>query len=69
MPDMKKLKGQLTEKEVSVETLANRIGVDPSTVYRWLASNGENIPLKAAITINKVLDLEPEMILNIFFKD
>ena len=67
MPNMNKLQGQLKEKGVTVGDLAVAIGVDKSTLYRWIADNGVNIPIDAANTIYRELDLTPEVALEIFF--
>lgn len=69
MPNMRKLKAQLIEKDVSVDTLANQIGVDKTTLYRWISNNGENITIKAANIIYQELQLTPETVFDIFFGD
>ncbi len=67
MPNMKKLKGLLTEKDMSVDSLAVKIGVDKSTLYRWMNNNGDNMTIDAANAIYGELDLTPEIALEIFF--
>ncbi len=51
-----KLKAKLVEKGINVETLADLIGVDRSTLYRKL-NNGEKITLGEAKKIKDALDM------------
>ncbi len=67
MPNMKKLKGLMTEKDMSVDSLAAKIGLDKSTLYRWLSNNGDNMTIDAANAIYRELDMTPELAHEIFF--
>ena len=60
-----KLKGKIIEKGMSVETLAEKVGCDRATAYRWLG-NMEKITCGAAIKIKAILDLTDEDAIDIF---
>ena len=51
-----KLKAKLVERGINVETLADLIGVERSTLYRKL-NNGEKITLGEAKRIKDALDM------------
>ena len=57
--DLNKLKGKIVEKGWNVETLAEHIGVERSSMYRKL-NNFEKITIGEAKKITDVLDLTKE---------
>lgn len=63
--DMRKLKGKIVEEDMTVEELADTIGISATTLYRKLRA-----PLKMtigdAIKIKDVLGLTDEEALDIF---
>jgi plasmid maintenance system antidote protein VapI len=61
-----KLKGKMVEKGCSPEALAEKIGVDRSTIYRKLGC-GEKFTIGEAQKIKNVLDLSNEEATAIFF--
>ena len=63
--DLNKLKGKIVEKGWNVETLAEHIGVDRSSMYRKL-NNFEKITIGEAKKITAVLDLSNEEASSIF---
>jgi plasmid maintenance system antidote protein VapI len=63
--DMLKLKGKIVESGMNVETLAERIGVDRSSMYRKL-NNFEKITIGEASKMKVVLGLTDEEAVNIF---
>jgi DNA-binding Xre family transcriptional regulator len=67
MVNINKLKGKIVEKELSVEKLAEKIGIDRSTLYRKMSNNGETFTIKEANLICKVLELNIQEASNIFF--
>lgn len=67
MVNINKLKGKIVENELSIEKLAKEIGMDKSTLYRKLNSEGEHILIKEANLIVKKLNLTPEEAVSIFF--
>ena len=67
MVNINKLKGKIVEKEMTVEKLAEKIGVDRSTLYRKLNSAGELFTIKEANLICKTLELKGEEAAAIFF--
>lgn len=66
MVNVNKLKGRIVECGITVAELADKIGVDPSTLYRKL-NNAESFTLKDADFIVKVLGLSKEDAVSIFF--
>ena len=63
--DLNKLKGKIIEKGLNVETLAERIGIDRSSMYRKL-NKFENITIGEAKKIKAVLELTNEEASSIF---
>lgn len=67
MVNVKKLKGRIVECDMNVGNLADKIGMDKSTLYRKLNSNGENFTIKEADLIAKALKLTYSEVNAIFF--
>lgn len=67
MVNIRKLKGKIVECGINVEELADKIGMDRSTLYRKLSANGENFTIKDADSISKALDLTYAEVNAIFF--
>ena len=65
--NVNKLKGKIVECGLSVQELADKIGVDKATLYRKLNANGETILIKEADAISKVLCLTASEVNAIFF--
>ena len=63
--NINKLKGKIVEEGMNVETLAERIGVDRSSMYRKL-NNFEKITIGEANKIKAVLNLSNEDATDIF---
>lgn len=64
--DMNKLRGHMAEKNLSPEDMAREIGVDPSTFYRKIKSDGVNFTVGQMHKIVDVLDLTREEAAAIF---
>lgn len=69
MVNINKLRGKIVENAINVEYIARIIGVDRSTMYRKINSNGENITIKEAAIMAKELKLTRDEINDIFFAD
>ena len=67
--NVNKLKGKIVENGLNVSQLAVSIGVDRTTLYRKLTSNGETLTISEAEKIAKVLNLSMEDVNAIFFAD
>ena len=67
MVNIDKLRGIMRERRISVEELADAIGIDRSTLYRRFADGGESFTIKEVNAIVEVLDLDEETALAIFF--
>lgn len=63
--NINKLKSKLVENGMNVETLAEKIGVDRSSLYRKL-SNFEKIKIGEASKMKAVLNLSDEEAADIF---
>ena len=61
-----KLKSKMIEKGLNVETLACKIGVDKSTLYRKF-NEGEKLTIGDALRIKTELDLTDDEASDIFF--
>ena len=59
----------IKNKNESVESVARRIGIDKSTLYRKIAKGGKSITLQEADAIKKDLSLDKETAEKIFFAD
>lgn len=65
--NINKLKGKIIESGETVATLAEKIGVDRSTLYRKMSNNGATMLIKDANNIVVALDLTTEEAMAIFF--
>ena len=63
--DLQKLKGKMVEKGMNVETVAESIGVDRSSLYRKL-NNFEKITIGEAVKMKGVLGLSDTEAADIF---
>ena len=66
MVDVNRLNGKLVEKGVNVETLAKRINIERSTLYRKL-NNAEKITVGEAKKMQEALEIPVEEAAAIFF--
>ncbi|AUJ26587.1 helix-turn-helix domain-containing protein [Virgibacillus dokdonensis] len=65
--NVNKLKGKIVENEMNIRELAEKIGVDRSTLYRKLNNKGDTLSIKEANRIVYVLNLTKEEATAIFF--
>lgn len=47
------------QKHISAETIAEALGVHPSTIYRWENGDIEKIPYQVLVPLAKVLNVNP----------
>ncbi len=66
--NVNKLKGKIAEKGLSVEKLAQQIGVDRSSLYRKL-NNAEKITIGEAMRMKNALEMTPEEATLIFLAE
>lgn len=64
--NLEKLREKMAEKNVSNEDMARLMGIDPSTFYRKLKSDGTNFTVGQMHTIADVLGLTNEDTASIF---
>ncbi|TAH62235.1 MAG: XRE family transcriptional regulator [Gottschalkiaceae bacterium] len=67
MVNVNKLKGKIVEKELTIEKLAERIGLDRSTLYRKISNDGETFTIREANLICNELGLTGKEATAIFF--
>ncbi|MFA9376202.1 MAG: helix-turn-helix domain-containing protein [Lachnotalea sp.] len=67
MVNVNKLKGKIVENGLSISDLAEKMGVDKTTLYRKISGNGESFSIKDVNLIAQVLKLNIYEINNIFF--
>lgn len=65
--NINKLRGKIVERGITIEQLANQIGVDRSTLYRKMNNEGESFTIKEANMICKALKLTGQEATAIFF--
>lgn len=65
--NVNKLKAKIIEKGLNVTIVAERIGIDRSSLYRKLNNEGETLTVKEAKAIVQVLDIPPLEAAQIFF--
>lgn len=63
--NINKLKGKIVEKDMSVETLATRIGINKSSLYRKL-NNYEKITIGEAVKMKEALEMNDAEAYEIF---
>lgn len=59
----------IKRKNETVSTVAEKIGLDASTLYRKIAGNGEKITLQQADAMKRVLAIDKETAERIFFSE
>lgn len=64
--NVRKLKGKMVEKGFNVETLAAKMGIDKSTLYRKL-NEGEKFTIGDAQKVKDELELTDDEAKDIFF--
>lgn len=67
MVAMNKLRARMVEAGVSVQELAERIGMDKSTLYRRISGNGEDFTIHEIDDIKTALQLDSSEAVQIFF--
>lgn len=65
--DVLKLRSKMVEKKVSVESLSNLIGINKSTFYRKLSTDGKDFTVGEANAIADSLNLSADDFNAIFF--
>ena len=67
MVNVGRLRGRIVEQKLTVGKIAELTGIDRSTFYRKLGSNGEGISIREADLIVKHLGLSRDEAMAIFF--
>ena len=64
---MNKLRARMVEADISVQELAEKIGMDKSTLYRRISGNGEDFTIHEIDDIKTALQLSSSEATQIFF--
>lgn len=67
MVNVNKLRGKIVEKQLTIEQLADILGINKSTLYRKMVEKGETFTIREADMICDALDLSGEEATAIFF--
>lgn len=67
MVNVNKLRGKIVENGLTIPELADRIGLDKSTLYRKLSQEGETFTIREANLICNELNLSKQEAMEIFF--
>lgn len=67
MVNVNKLKGKIVENGFNIDELADKVGINRSTLYRKISDNGESFLIKEADAIAKSLKLTGKEVMEIFF--
>ena len=67
--NVNKLRAKIIENGINITILAQRMGIDRSTLYRKINSKGETLTVKEANLIVEILKLTEEEAVDIFFKE
>lgn len=67
--NMQLLKGKIVERQTTQEAVADAVGIDRSTFYRKLKTDGMNFSIAEAHKIVAAIPLTKEEAIAIFFAD
>lgn len=67
MVDVEKLKIAIKDSGQTIRNIADKMGIDVSTLYRKLQNGGESFTVKEAAQLAEVLSLNSENAQEIFF--
>ncbi|MEZ7764534.1 helix-turn-helix transcriptional regulator [Gemella sp. 27098_8_92] len=67
MVNIEKLKKEIDKNNSSIEEISQQIGIDKSTFYRRLESNGKKFTIEEVIKISNILNLDRKKVDEIFF--
>lgn len=65
--NINKLRGKIVENGMNMNTLAEELGIDRSTIYRKINSDGTTFTIKEVNQICGILKLSKEEAVSIFF--
>lgn len=64
--NMEMLRGKMAERHITIDDMARKMGVDASTFYRKMKSDGTNFTVGQMHTIVEALELSNEEASSIF---
>lgn len=67
--DTEKLKEEIKKRGMTVPAIANKLRLNPSTLYRKLQNGGESFTVGEAAQITDILSLSSKKANEIFFGD
>ena len=69
MVDINLLKYELLKQNMNISTLAEKIGMSQTSMYNRIRAKGETFTVKEVRSIQKALNLDNEICINIFFTE
>ena len=66
--NVNKLRGKIVENGLNMSTLAIKLEIDRSTLYRKVNSEGDKLTIKEANEIVEILNLDSQEAMAIFFR-
>ena len=67
MVNIEKLKKVIEKNDQTVKDIADKMGIDVSTLYRKLQKGGESFTIKEASQLTEILSLDRKKAQEIFF--
>lgn len=67
--NVNRLKGKIVEQGLNVATVAEKMGIDRTTLYRKLNNKGETLTIREAQNLVKILEINSDEATAIFFGD
>lgn len=64
-----KVKGRMTEMQITGKYLADQMGINLSTFYRKMKNNGENFTLGEILVFKRVLRMDRETALDFLLSE
>ena len=65
--NVNRLKGRIVEKGLNISVVAEKMGIDRSSLYRKLNNKGETLTIREAQNLVNILQLPPKDATEIFF--
>ena len=67
MVNVERLKKTMQDRNITIESVSEHIGVNPATFYRRISHNGEKFTVAEVGKMAELLNLDSSTMQNIFF--
>lgn len=64
-----KLKAVIKQRDLSIAQVSDMMGINPSTFYRKLNSNGDNFTVSELQVLKNILSIDNDEAITIFFSN